>query len=77
MKNWEKYQAKIANAKNATIFILMIADLGQELSMRCSIKKYFGKCKSPTNDDCVECKMKWLNAEIEDKKGELLRWTTL
>lgn len=76
MKNWEKYQKRIAIANNATIFVLMIADLGRELSMRCSIKKYFGKCKSPSNEDCVACKMKWLNAE-EEEKGELFKWTTL
>lgn len=71
MKNWEKYQAKIAKAKIATEFICMIADFDEDLVIHCCKQKILGKCNAKSDIECGICKMKWLNAERGETEGEL------
>ncbi len=76
MKRWERYRERVVNAKSAAVFIYLLADMDQELIVNCCMKKNFGKCKLPTNEDCIACKMNWLNEEAEEK-GEIFKWTNL
>lgn len=76
MKNWESYQMKLASAKTATEFICMIADFDQNLVMHCCKQMTLGKCNANSDVECGMCKMKWLNAERDEKEGELFKWMT-
>ena len=75
MKRWRRLQKRISEVQHAELLILLIADMDQDMLINCAIKRYCGKCKSPTNEECLACKLKWLNDE-EEEKGELFKWMT-
>ena len=62
MKNWERHQQRIANAKSETEFMCRIFDLELDLNRICSLQRKSDEC----NSRCGECKTEWLNREAED-----------
>jgi len=66
MKNWERHQQRIANAKFALEFIGMVADLSGDFIRYCCKQRKDGKCNSDLSSICLGCQMKWLKSEAED-----------
>lgn len=65
MKNWERHQQRIANAKFALEFIDMVTDMSGDFMKYCCNQRKDGKCNSETYVNCLGCQMKWLKSEVE------------
>ncbi len=67
MKNWERHQIRIANAKTARQFIVWLLRCNKKLETDCYSHRLKGECDSSKPKICEECIMKWLNAEVEEE----------
>ena len=66
MKNWEKYQKRIANAKNAREFIVAVFNLTEnKLKTDCYSRRLQCKYDLENPEVCEECILDWLNSEVE------------